>query len=623
MGMDMANVPTEEETKVDDLLNTINGLLELANGERVELEEPPKLSEQPWELDEKKLEEEGMYDVQIDEIKLGVEANLPAQIYAKNCYNWLQMREIRLGLLAGVEVENYLNPLFTPEQMREIRIGLEEGVNATSYAKLIYSGTDMFRKRRQLMADVYRESNSGKRLVIIDEITGARIQLSEDCMEAYLLFPKQLKHKITLPGLKRLLKKNEITFGIIDDQIQKIAKEPIQKEELKVAQGIPPLEGTDGTLELFFNNTNSGKPKILPDGRVDYSSVMVADSVEPGQLLARYIPAKRGKNGMTVTGIPIEGKNGIEMPPLQGSGFIFDEKTGEYKALLKGYVAYNEKEGLLHVLQTYTSNGDINRYTGSVVFDGNVHIRGNVGDMATIKATGDVIIDGFVNNATIQAGNNIVIRGGANGAGKGSIVAGNSIVGDFFEHVTLKAKGPIEGNYFMNCEIDCEDKVMSKGSKGVILGGKITAIWAVETAVIGSEGTSKTEIVVGDVFTLDRKLEVLQVQKSKVEKEIELLESGKEKLLETYGKEMVEGNAIYKKTVAAIEAKKNEERDVVYGIERCNKLRMNAQKGYIKATQTLHRNVIVTINGIKAEILDTYKATVLDREKMVALKKRR
>ena len=92
----MANEPVMEETKVDDLLHTINGLLELANGETIELEEePPKLGEEPWKLDVDKLREEGMFDVQIEEIQLGIEKEIPAQIYAKPCYNWQQMREIR------------------------------------------------------------------------------------------------------------------------------------------------------------------------------------------------------------------------------------------------------------------------------------------------------------------------------------------------------------------------------------------------------------------------------------------------------------------------------------------------------------------------------------------------
>ena len=619
----MADGPVMEETKVDDLLHTINGLLELANGETIELEEePPKLGEEPWKLNLDKLREEGMFDVQIDEIQLGMDKELPVQIYAKSCYNWQQMREIRLGLMAGVDVEQYINPLFAPEQMKEIRIGLEEGLNVSSYARLIYSSTDMFRKRRQMMADVYRENSGGKRLYITDEITGARITLSSDCMEAYLQFPKQIKNKITLPGIKRLLKKNEITYGIIDNQLQKLSKEPIQKEEVKVAEGIPPLEGTDGFLELFFKNTTPGKPKLNPDGSVDYSEVMVADSVEPGQILAKYIPAKKGRNGMTVTGIPIEGRNGKELLPLQGSGFQYNEGTHEYKALIKGYVAYNEKDGILHILPTYTSNGDINRYSGSIVFDGNVHIRGNVGDMTTIKATGDVIVDGFVNNAIIQAGNNVVIRGGANGAGKGSIVAGNQVVGDFFEHVNIKAKGTVEGNYFMNCEVDCEDKVVTKGNKGVILGGVIRALWAVESVTIGSEGTSKTEIIVGDVYAVEQRLSLLQHQITKVEKEIELLESGRERLLETYGEDTVSGNAIYQKTCLAIEAKKQEKIDVTRDFERCQRLKGCALNAYVKATQTLHRHTLISINGVKVEILDMHRNISLDREKLAAIRRK-
>lgn len=155
----------ESKTMIDDLLHAVNGLLEIANGDLVELDEetvetPAKKTTSEVDLSE--LEAMGFYDAQLQEVELGIRQNLPVQLYAQSCYNWMQMKEIRLGMQAQVDVKWYTNPLYNAEQMHQIRLGLEYGLDVSGYARLIYTVSDMYKKRHALMEENTKRARRGR-----------------------------------------------------------------------------------------------------------------------------------------------------------------------------------------------------------------------------------------------------------------------------------------------------------------------------------------------------------------------------------------------------------------------------------------------------------------------------
>ena len=617
------DLPGGQVNNVDELIHTINGLIELANGDLIVMgEEAPVPMPEP-RVDWDSLRQKGLFEPQLQEIELGLKYHLPVEIYARECYNWRQMSEIRLGLMGGVDVKVYANPLYTAEQMREIRLGLEENLDVSGYAKLIFSASDMHKKRRELLVDNYKANLGGREHIITDADTMVEIRISADGMEAFMKIPRNSKRKYSVQELKKLLNKYEVIYGLLEGEIGRLVTENIRDMEIKVAEGTKAQKGKDGWYRLFFKANLPGIPKVMPDGRVDYSNVLVADTVMPGQRIAQYQPAGCGKEGMTVTGIPVEGSVGKDLPLLKGQGIIIDKEQGTYTAEYKGCVSYDEAAGTINVWQVYTMEGDINRYSGSVIFDGTVHVKGSVSDMAVIKATGDVIVDGFVGGAMIQAGNNVMLRGGVNSAGRGSIEAGGKIMGDFFETVTLKARDIVEGNYFLNCNVETDAKLIAKGKRALIQGGHISACVSVESAVISSSANSKTIITVGDLLALDKRAGVVKQQMQKVQEEREKLEEGKAKLLQLYGEEAVLGNAIYQKVCLAIETKDGEveclEKDEAY----LQQLREQAIKAYVRVTRELHPNVMLSVNGMKMETADSMFSITLSREKIGLLKEGR
>ena len=62
----------------------------------------------------------------MEEIRIGLKANLDVSWYAKKDFYSFQMKEIRWGLENNLNVSIYAKPEFDYLQMKEIRLGLEK-----------------------------------------------------------------------------------------------------------------------------------------------------------------------------------------------------------------------------------------------------------------------------------------------------------------------------------------------------------------------------------------------------------------------------------------------------------------------------------------------------------------
>lgn len=605
----------ESKTMIDELLHAVNDMLAMANGEIVALDEKPaegQAKQSTAEFDLSELEALGFYEVQLQEVELGMRQNLPVQLYAQDCYNWMQMKEIRLGLQAQVDVKWYTNPLYNAEQMHQIRLGLEYGLDVSGYARLIYTVSDMYKKRHALMEEKYRGGGGeGQERHVLDEFTGIQFRFSADLMEVWIRLPEDGKRVFTIAELRRLLKKYDVRHGIQADGLHQATMESGKGKEILIAQGTPAMPGKNGYYELFFDRKLPDGPEILADGSVDYAHVIMADTAQPGQKLAQYRPASKGKPGMTVTCLAIDGPTGKELPPLTGGGIVADHERRIYTAAIKGYVIYDAESNKLNVMPTYVVNGDVNSYNGSVVYDGNIHISGAVSGKAVIRATGDVIVDGFVSGGMIEAGHNVILRSGVNAADQGSIQAGGQIMGKFFEHVRLYAGGDIEGNYFLDCCVYSEGKVSAKGGKSRIMGGEMTASAGVEAGIIGNYGSVKTVVTVANLYELTEQLEMLKEQQQKVSSEQEKLTEGREKLEKLINDGVAYDNRVYQRVLHTIDTKQNEWNTLEQRKEHLKIVKRDAMQACVIALKELRPGTVIVINGVTKVIVDTMPGTTL------------
>lgn len=342
-----------------------------------------------------------------------------------------------------------------------------------------------------------------------DRIKRIRVKIKNQDMEAFLFVPAPLDEKdYTLPELEEALQKNGVIYGVNEAVVKSIVERKRYDEDILVARGVEAIEGKDGYYEFVFNRKPDKKPKIKPDGSVDFWSISMVEMVEKDQVIANYYAMIKGTDGMSVKGREVKAKLVRDLPPLKGKGFERSEDNSTYRSLMDGKIEMMNDR--IIILPIYEISGDADISIGHIEFNGDVIVHGSVRAGVNIKATGTVSIDGIVEAATIEAGKDIVLRGGVMGGSKSVVKTKGSIFAKFFEYTRIEADGDIQADIFMNCEVVCKGKVTLSGKKGSIVGGNTWAVQGIEVENLGNEVEVKTSVRVGNDMDVMRRIKVLQ-----------------------------------------------------------------------------------------------------------------
>lgn len=327
-------------------------------------------------------------------------------------------------------------------------------------------------------------------------IEGAKVRITPDGMEAYLtLSPPADAQTYELGQVIRFLQSQKVVFGIDEEAVRQMVEAQIYKREICVAKGKPPVNGEDGKIEYKFNTEINSKPKVREDGSVDYWSIHLVETVEVGQIVAVYIEPTAAENGMTVSAKPLLAKRGRPLPPLRGTGFSCLDDGHTYVAELTGKIEVIN--GGIRISEIYEISGDVGLETGNVDFHGDVIIRGGVAPGAVVKCTGSISVDGVCENCMLDAGKDIVLRGGVLGGNRASIRAGGDIHAKFFEYCQVQATGNIEAESALDSRMVSYEHIYLTGKKASIIGGYAYAASGIQVNTIGNPSEVKTSVHVG------------------------------------------------------------------------------------------------------------------------------
>lgn len=548
--------------------------------------------------------------IAIREVRIGLEMGTDVSMYANPEFDWRQMREIRLGLENRVDISNYSNSYFDWQQMQEIRLGLEAGVDISRYKKLMYTAADMKKLRMQLEEEmqVYSEESADASLEM-HPVNQASDQLmiiiSEDEMTCDIVnIPDE--NSVTEEQIYQVLQENGIVHGIDKEAVAYIASGKAEKVEvIPVAKGSRPTEGPEGWYEFLFRKEVARTPKKLDDGTVDYQSVEWFEIVKKDQVVAKYHSADVGECGYTVTGKEILAPRGKEKKMLHGQGFHVD--GNDYIASITGRIELREDEILISSVYVFD---EITRATGNVDLDGSVYIKGNVGSNTKIKATGDIVVDGFIESAVIESGTSIFLRNGINAARKGLIKAGENVAGKFFEGVTVQAQGDICCDYAMDAQLYAEGKIVLSGEKGIVIGGRTSGRQGVYLYGAGNASAMPTYIQIGVDEKIYAMLRETEQALEDIDKELTILQTAYEEFCEKYAPEVRNNMAFFIKLEKAIYTKELESKqqtkkkqEIMENIEKAK----NA-KGVIRGK--IYDGVIFEVNGLQWRAKESGNITI-------------
>lgn len=323
------------------------------------------------------------------------------------------------------------------------------------------------------------------------------MKVSLDKMKVTCSFmpPSKNGPKMTVRDVMEALKGKGVIFGIDQEAILDFMEDRCYNTDYIFAEGRAPSIGHDGRVEYHFNTNPSLKPKRNEDGSVDYHTLNTISTVFEGDLLATLIPEDRGEPGKDVTGrdIPTRGVKPAHFS--YGKDIRVSEDGLELFSEVTGHVTLSS--GKVLVSRVYDVPADVDNSTGNIDFDGNVHIKGNVRSGFAISARGDVIVDGVVEGAFIQAEGQIIVKQGIQGMQKGILDARGNVIASFIESAKVFSGGYVESGSILYSEVNAAEDINVLEKKGVIVGGVVRAGGKIETMMAGSEMGATTKLEVG------------------------------------------------------------------------------------------------------------------------------
>ncbi|SEQ05913.1 hypothetical protein SAMN05421693_11548 [Ectothiorhodospira magna] len=281
--------------------------------------------------------------------------------------------------------------------------------------------------------------------------------------------------------------------------------------EVVIARATPPAHGSDTVFESLIPKARRRMPHIDERGRADYRDLGEVPQVKPGTPLVRRHPATAGVPGVNVLGQAIPARSGREFP---------------FSSKLRNVVPSADDpavlESTLHGIPVLIPRGamveeslevdKVDLSSGNLSFEGSVLIRGDVVSGMKVTASGDILVNGMVEGAILEAGGDIQIKRGVVGQlhqdetheGKSRptarLKAKGTVSSRFIENAWVEADHVLIHEQMVHCQISATHEVTVGGTgarKGQIVGGSIRAGEQIECHMLGSPTAPQTQVVVG------------------------------------------------------------------------------------------------------------------------------
>jgi hypothetical protein len=411
---------------------------------------------------------------------------------------------------------------------------------------------------------------------------------------------------LSVGAVRDIMNVQGIRFGIDENRIAQVigdaeASKKAQKD-VCIASGRPPVPGANGSVEYLFSNDNQGADfKILADGRIDYHHSQNIVMAKKDQMLARLIAPTQGRAGVNVLGKEVPAISGAPAVLAAGEGVRAEKGATEFYATINGSIIVNGS--VIEVVNTYVVDGDVDFSTGNIQFNGNVLINGNVPDGFEVKAEGDIIVAKIVESARLEAGRDIVIKGGVQGKGRGLISAGRDIKVGYAQNARLEAQGNVYiGNFAINSYVFTSKNLVMLEKRGSVIGGEVFAQRGIDVRVLGSENGVKTSAEAGTNYLILRRISELDTALEFCERNVLKIDDS----LKTFYSRMKSGQPLSdgtKQVIAKTLQKKKdlEQRRAIMFAKRTDLFEQSRERDacFVKVKQTCFSDVTVKIKEYK------------------------
>jgi hypothetical protein len=404
---------------------------------------------------------------------------------------------------------------------------LRERLSAGGYADLHFLSDNAARFLAQYNAG---QAVEGLKLAEAVDAT-IKVTLTPDGLEARLdIAPAEGGTAASRDAVLAALNKAGVAFGIQEEAIDSAVASGSAVGEV-VARGEAPEHGINGWLEPLIPQVRDRRPHEDESGHIDYHDLGEIMVVHPGDPLMRLHPPTVGKDGCTVSGKPLPARPGKPVkfagklagasPSPDDPDLLLAEITGQPVIVRDGMTV----EPVFKVDRVGSASGNIN-------FEGNVAVRGDVDAGMIVRATGDIEIGGVVDLATLEAGGNIVIKGGVigglghAGAGEQHVRCGGSFNATYAQQASIEAGDSIFiDDMALQCELTALNHItIGNKRRGHLIGGTARATLSITARVVGSPNQGQTHLAAGFDPKMRKQLLELQRQRDERRKQLDEVE---------------------------------------------------------------------------------------------------
>lgn len=344
-------------------------------------------------------------------------------------------------------------------------------------------------------------------------------KISDDKMQAVCRFypPSNNGNMMTAKDIVSELNFNGIKYGIDNDAIKGFIESKKYCTDYIFAVGKQVRNGRDAYIDYNFKTDLSTKPALKEDGSVDFFNLDLMNNISEGDLLATLHPEDLGESGIDVLNEVVKPREVKHLKLSHGHNV---------RLSADGLKAFSEVSG--HVMlvngDIFVSNvyevANVDASTGDIRYDGSVKVLGNINSNFTVRAKGNIEVNGVVEGATLVADGSIIVARGINGMGKGYIRAKGNIITKYVENATLISGGYIQSEAIMHSKVSAKTEVNVDGRKGNIAASYVSAGESVTAKTLGSTMGTDTVIQLGIDPEMKIRLDEIKEEYNKANKNL-------------------------------------------------------------------------------------------------------
>lgn len=333
------------------------------------------------------------------------------------------------------------------------------------------------------------------------------VQISDDQLKAWMtLLPTEGAFPPSREEIVARLKQENVHYGLNEDIIQMAVEQGHLKKSL-VAEGEPAQQGKSAWFEYLLETNLKHGPRERADGSVDYRDLNLVQNVEIDTPLMRKHPPEPGQPGRKVTGEILHPEMGRDYHLIESVGSKISEQ--DKNLLVAARAGRPVRLSRSVKVEDMITLPEVGLETGNIHFKGSVSVMGSVRSGFQIKAGGDIIVHGSVEDAILDAGGSIEVRGSIFGREQASLTAKGDISASFIQHTSVECFGDLHvSEGLFHCEVRIMGNIFvgMNGGKGQINGGNIWGANSLRVRILGSMASTATRVSLGEDPYLRQKL---------------------------------------------------------------------------------------------------------------------